>query len=98
MVFIPDSLAIDPPTSERTSWLRIWPSYQRLSFRQASFTLSQEGTRSISFLGRLRNPTCRLPGIYPFQKGSQWYLRIPKTQVQQWTCVDDLEKQYTGES
>ena len=80
---ISNSLATDPTTLE--CWSRTGPSSQRHIPHQTSFRLSQEGTRSISFLGQLRNPNNRPPGIFSFQEDpehSQWYLRIPKTQVQ----------------
>ena len=78
-----------PTISKCKSWSWTGPSSQRLNFYQASFCLSQEGARLISFLGWLRNPNYDLPGILLSQENpeySQWHLCISKTQVQQWSC------------
>ena len=88
-------------SSERTSWSWNVPSYQRLNSRQASFTIGQEIARPISFIGGLGSSLRHPAGILAFRedpKCSQWYLRILSTQVQPWSCVCDLEKQYIGES
>ena len=77
-----DSLATDPTTLE--CWSRTRSSSQRHIPHQTSFRLSQKGARTISFFGQLRNPNHRSLGIFSFQEDpehSQWYLRIPKTQV-----------------